>query len=260
MYKGQSISVIIPAHNEAPRIPKVLRAFLKSKLVDKIIVVDDGSTDSLQRIVSRVCPQAIFLRNKTNQGKAAAVIKGLSKSTSTIVFLADADYNNLNLTHIDSSLKFFVNHRLDMLLLPTYTVTLFDMVGSHTLLTGLRIIKRSLLTKARIPRHIGFGLEMFLNKSAVAKGWKIDIMSWPPYVIPPINPLKTKKTNLATGIQGQLLMLKQMHKVGSLPEYLSQYRRLVIEGYHLKKIALQLQNLSQGLFINDSFLHSQNPR
>jgi glycosyltransferase involved in cell wall biosynthesis len=43
MYKGQSITVIIPCLNEEAGIERVLRAM--PEFVDEIIVVDNGSTD-----------------------------------------------------------------------------------------------------------------------------------------------------------------------------------------------------------------------
>ena len=43
MYQGMSIGVVIPARNEAEHLPSVLSAI--PSFVDKVVVVDDGSTD-----------------------------------------------------------------------------------------------------------------------------------------------------------------------------------------------------------------------
>ena len=43
MYKGQTITTIIPCLNEEQGVEKVLRAM--PSFVDEIIVVDNGSTD-----------------------------------------------------------------------------------------------------------------------------------------------------------------------------------------------------------------------
>lgn len=45
MTRALSISCIIPAYNEAPRIGAVLDAVLGHPLIDEVIVIDDGSTD-----------------------------------------------------------------------------------------------------------------------------------------------------------------------------------------------------------------------
>src|SRR3990167_4458359 len=141
MYLTHSISVLVPAYNEAPRISKILKSFLKSKLVDEIIVIDDGSADNIRQVVSRIPANITFLENKTNLGKASAIIKGVAKAKGDLIFMTDADYANLNLVHIDSSIKFAIKHNLDMLLLPTIlllnSVPLFDIAGSFSLLTGL---------------------------------------------------------------------------------------------------------------------------
>ncbi len=47
MYKGQSITVIIPCLNEEQGIEKVLRAM--PEFVDEVIVVDNASTDRTSR-------------------------------------------------------------------------------------------------------------------------------------------------------------------------------------------------------------------
>ncbi len=49
MYEGMSIGVVIPARNEAEHLPSVLSGI--PSFVDKIVVVDDGSTDGTGDLV-----------------------------------------------------------------------------------------------------------------------------------------------------------------------------------------------------------------
>ena len=51
MYKGQSITVIIPCLNEEQGIEKVLRAM--PEFVDEVIVVDNASTDRTSDVARR---------------------------------------------------------------------------------------------------------------------------------------------------------------------------------------------------------------
>ena len=44
MYKDNAIAVVIPAYNEAKHIEKVINSM--PDFVDKVIVIDDGSSDS----------------------------------------------------------------------------------------------------------------------------------------------------------------------------------------------------------------------
>jgi glycosyltransferase involved in cell wall biosynthesis len=44
MYRGLSVIAIVPVFNEAGKIEQVVRR-IPNQIVDKILVVDDGSTD-----------------------------------------------------------------------------------------------------------------------------------------------------------------------------------------------------------------------
>ena len=48
MYQGMSIGVVIPARNEAEHLPSVLSGI--PSFVDKVVVVDDGSTDGTGKL------------------------------------------------------------------------------------------------------------------------------------------------------------------------------------------------------------------
>ena len=51
MFKDKSTCVVIPAHNEAKQIETVILTV--PEYVDKIVVVDDASTDRTAEIVTR---------------------------------------------------------------------------------------------------------------------------------------------------------------------------------------------------------------
>ena len=52
MYKGKKISVVIPAYNEESFIAAAINDV--ADFTDKIYVVDDGSTDKTNQIVSEI--------------------------------------------------------------------------------------------------------------------------------------------------------------------------------------------------------------
>ena len=49
MYEGMTVGVVIPARNEAEHLPNVLATI--PSFVDKVVVVDDGSTDATGDLV-----------------------------------------------------------------------------------------------------------------------------------------------------------------------------------------------------------------
>jgi glycosyltransferase involved in cell wall biosynthesis len=72
------VVVIIPAHNEANHIAAVVKSTLN--YTDKVIVVDDGSTDGTWQEAQAA--GAFTLRHKVNLGKGAALKTGCTYATS----------------------------------------------------------------------------------------------------------------------------------------------------------------------------------
>ena len=85
------LSVIIPAHNEAPRIKSTVESVLNSDYKNKIdvMIVDDGSTDGTASVARKIRGVRVFSRK--HAGKSAAINFGVSRARyETIVYL-DAD-------------------------------------------------------------------------------------------------------------------------------------------------------------------------
>jgi len=98
------LSVIIPAYNEAQRLPKTLHeayAWLSEHLPHdfEILVVDDGSQDAtcakVQALISHM-PELSLIQQPENQGKGAAVRRGMLAAQGDIHLFMDADHS----THI----------------------------------------------------------------------------------------------------------------------------------------------------------------
>ncbi len=98
------LSVIIPAFNEAQRLPATIEAayaWLTENIDDafEIIVVDDGSQDStVEKTDTMIAehPQLKLLVQPENRGKGAAVRRGMLEATGDIRLFMDADHS----THI----------------------------------------------------------------------------------------------------------------------------------------------------------------
>jgi peptidoglycan-N-acetylglucosamine deacetylase len=89
-----SVSVLIPAYNEASIITSSVRRILGSNFPRlEVIVIDDGSTDGTGDIVhSRFGDDPrVTLLSLANSGKAAAVNAGLARAQGDIVVALDAD-------------------------------------------------------------------------------------------------------------------------------------------------------------------------
>jgi dolichyl-phosphate beta-glucosyltransferase len=92
------LSIIVPAYNEALRIPPTLErlhAFLSAQpLRYEIVVVDDGSSDATCDVVlkhAETMPGLRLVRQLPNRGKGAAVRRGMLEARGQIRVMCDAD-------------------------------------------------------------------------------------------------------------------------------------------------------------------------
>jgi glycosyltransferase involved in cell wall biosynthesis len=95
-----SISIIVPAYNEAARIGKSLRTILEylNEYEERaeLIVVDDGSSDGTAQVAVQALSNtgrvnARLMRSQTNRGKGHAVRTGLLAARAPIALFSDAD-------------------------------------------------------------------------------------------------------------------------------------------------------------------------
>jgi len=90
----KSVSIIIPAHNEAPCIQQTIRSALELNYPrDKfeVIVVDDGSSDATYNLASAVKSPYLRVFRKKNGGKGSALNYGIARAKGEIVVTMDAD-------------------------------------------------------------------------------------------------------------------------------------------------------------------------
>lgn len=91
------LSIIIPAFNEAARIPETLRkigAYLsKQEFLSEIIVVENGSTDGTYQIVNEMQAEICCLTvlHEDQRGKGWAVRQGMFHAKGDYRFICDAD-------------------------------------------------------------------------------------------------------------------------------------------------------------------------
>jgi len=101
------LSVIVPAYNEAQRIPKTLER-VHQYLADKpftyeIIVVLDGATDGTREVLQSMTSQIPHLRiidRPVNRGKGFTVRQGMLEACGRIRLFTDAD-NSTDIAHFD---------------------------------------------------------------------------------------------------------------------------------------------------------------
>lgn len=111
-FSRKSVSVIIPAYNEAKTIGKVIDVVQKTSIVNEIIVVDDGSSDKTAQIAKAHGVRVIS--HTTNYGKGCALKTGLKNSECDIVAFIDGDLNNLTTNQIEKMVKPILDGKADI--------------------------------------------------------------------------------------------------------------------------------------------------
>ena len=203
------ISIIIPSYNSAAYLPQSLNCCIKQSYTNfEIIVVNDGSTDNINDVVSNFqtsCPHIDIIQlDQPNGGLVSARKLGVKHARGKYVFFLDADdkisYDTLKLLYEHSSgydiiIGDFVleNQRGELLPVQHKNRYLFSDNKSSVLCSYLsknisaslcgRLIKKELLNEFSTPNDITTG-EDFITNLIIARDFpelKIYILNEPIY-------------------------------------------------------------------------------
>jgi glycosyltransferase involved in cell wall biosynthesis len=86
-----TVSVVIPAKNEALNLPQVFAGLDRD--IHEVILVDGGSTDDTIEVARRLWPE-ITIIGQTRKGKGNALACGFAQATGNFIVMLDADGSN----------------------------------------------------------------------------------------------------------------------------------------------------------------------
>jgi glycosyltransferase involved in cell wall biosynthesis len=109
MYKGCSVTVIIPCLNEEEAIEQVLVSI--PDFIDEVIVVDNDSTDRTAEVAARLGAKVIGERVR---GYGRAYKRGFAEATSDIIVTLDGDHS-YPVSGISYLLEAFLHLQVDFL-------------------------------------------------------------------------------------------------------------------------------------------------
>jgi glycosyltransferase involved in cell wall biosynthesis len=160
------VSCIIASYNEGERVFHVLQALLVVSSISQIIFVDDGSLDDTYLEVKDKFPKVTVIHFMKNQGKTAAVARGLEEAKEKVVFLIDADLENVNSDEIEQGIKKYFSSGIDMLIFQVITTyaKIDGWLNKYIVFSGTRILKKKDLLDSFNRKTNGYQIEAAINQ------------------------------------------------------------------------------------------------
>lgn len=163
------IIAIIPAFNEAKTLGGVLSVLVRVPVIEEIIVVNDGSTDSTDEVAKQYNVRLVSLAE--NRGKGGAIKAGLDRSRADVILFLDADLIGLRTEHVEQLLSPVMNGSAVMCVglfeNGRVATDLAQMVAPY--LSGQRAVKREVLELVNDMDITRFGVEMAITKIVEGK-------------------------------------------------------------------------------------------
>lgn len=190
-----NISALVPAYNEEDKIENTIKSIKKSKYINYIVVIDDGSKDNTAEIAIKLDVEVIRL--ETNRGKGFALECGIRKviNKSDIIVFLDADLEESSI-EVDRLIEPILKNQCDVTiakinstcnkggfglvkLLAKKGVKYFTKYDFDCSLSGQRAFKTEVLKEIKkIPRKYGVEIGMIidiLNSDYTIKEIEVDM-------------------------------------------------------------------------------------
>lgn len=171
------VTAIVPVYNEEKTAGNILKTLTQSDKINKIIVINDGSTDSTYKIIKKFTPKKVKIINlKKNTGKGNAVRIAAKNIKSDVILLFDGDLLNLKEGHIAKLLNPIINEDAVMVIglrdkgsfIANAIMPYFPLTGGERAFaakTFMKIIKTPFIE--------GWGLESVMNNYCKKKKLKV---------------------------------------------------------------------------------------
>ncbi len=189
------LSVIVPCYNERATVAELLRRVLEVPIDKEVVVIDDRSTDGSRDVVAALSRQFPLIRHilqPVNQGKGAAIRRGIAEARGDIVLIQDADleydpgdYPRLIQPIIDGHADVVFGSRFDgsprrvmlfwhrlgntFLTLLSNTLTNLDLTDMETC---YKVFRREVIQSITL-RSNRFGIEPEITAKVARRGYRI---------------------------------------------------------------------------------------
>ena len=184
------VTVIVAALNEAERVAGVVRLARRSRLVDEVLVVDDGSIDGTPEVARAAGARVI---TSSLLGKGASMDDGVRATSSPILLFLDGDLAGLRPNLVETMVRPILAGDADLVkarfrrtagrvtcLTARPLLELFfpELAGFAQPLGGIVAARRSLLERLEFETDYGVDLGLLIDAAAAgARVCEADIGS-----------------------------------------------------------------------------------
>jgi glycosyltransferase involved in cell wall biosynthesis len=161
----RKISAIICAYNEEKTVKEVVTT-VYDYFYDEVIVVNDGSTDGTDKILTELLNLSTlkYIALPENKGKGYAMATGVENSTGEIIVFIDADLSNLKEEHFEQLLTPIFNNECDMVLgQPTETLINYKFNPFKSFTGERAMLKKDIMPILEEMKTSKFGVEILIN-------------------------------------------------------------------------------------------------
>lgn len=173
----QNFDVIIPARNEASTIAAVIRAARSARGVNRVIVVDDHSTDGTPAIARDAGAEVIVSAGRGDKAKALAT--GVEESREDVLVFFDSDILDARPEHFEQlAAPIFGGYALSC------GIVDYGRLRNRVFLrlppiTGLRAMRREIFASIPEEKRRGFQIEIMINEVIARNGLPAAIQVLP---------------------------------------------------------------------------------
>lgn len=223
-----NLSIIIPVHNEEKFIAETMKRVFAAPLnmEKEVVVIDDGSTDGTNRILSAAQKKYDFIlaKHTINLGKGAALKTGFNLAVGDFVVIQDADleYNPADIPKLskqidgddfmavygDRGQNKWPRFGYHYVLGARFLTAIFNILYGQRvkdLYTGYKLFRRSDIIKMNL-QSAGFEFEAEVSCKFVKNGGKILEV---PISYAPRNKNQGKHIGLKDALLGFFTIIKQ---------------------------------------------------
>ena len=205
------ISIVISVLNEESTVAGVVKTSLECRMVDEVIVVNDGSTDNTSKNLRSFFnnPKYTYIEFELNKGKSYAMVAGVEISTGEVIAFIDSDLQGFEEKHIEQLLKPLLSGEADMVIGHPTENKFDEKFNPLQMLSGERaVFKKDILPILEKMRTAKYGVETLINLYYKSQGKKIRYeFLWGIYHL-----IKFRKENLSSSLKNYATEVKQISR------------------------------------------------